>query len=40
MGAAYLHYADIVIGAGAVEWDETLATFARDYAPICQMVHS
>lgn len=27
-------------GAPAVEWDEELAQFARDYAPICQMQHS
>lgn len=28
------------VGAGPVEWDETLAGFARDYAPICQLTHS
>lgn len=29
-----------MIGAGPVEWDETLATYAKEYAPICQLVHS
>jgi len=31
---------ELIIGAGPVEWDETLAAYAKNYAPICQLVHS
>lgn len=35
-----MSHADRPLDAPPVEWDEELAQFARDYAPICQMQHS